>query len=171
MIKKATGKKLQAKKTRLFKKYKRFYKKKLKSQLVTAPKKQLLCALRNPTLSQIFTSTKKQLTKNSLLSSFTSISFFNKRTKHLVGIKKLRLLKVTKHKRKIKSRKLLIQRKKKSLPILKSKTIKTLGCRQRRIISSLNALSLLTPNVALKQTKKKLIAKYNRTCNIKTQKE
>lgn len=134
--------------------------------------------VRKRTLAQFFSLNTNQFTKSLLNVTLANQFFITRKQKYSFRLKKLKILKITKSKFTKKIAKTKINKKpKKFKPInkLKKKTIGIFSQKRKNskltLISNLNLISILANRFTMKQSKKRLIAKYERTCNIKTQKE
>jgi len=174
-IKQSLRRKVQTKKKKLFRNYKRFCTKKISPYNHLLSTAQLVTALKYKNLAKIFEINHKFWSRSQLFSNFSSILFFNKKAGHALKMKKNRILNIHKGHSRTKSWKIKLTRLKKINRQAQTKRFKV-GVQQENYkkipsLSSLNLLHLLTGTPLTKQSKKKLIAKYARTCELKTQKE
>lgn len=185
-------KKIQFRQKNLLRKYTRFLIKKVNPVLSGVSESIILNVVRNQSLTKFFSLRKRSFAKPFIVTLLASNVFFNRKKNIALRFKKLKILKV----QKVKFGKRTIKNVRKKSKVTKLKSANNTGKSLRKVkqkkikafrkfkrqprklspsikmnISSANLLALLTGQFGLKQTKKHLIAKYERTCNIKTQKE
>lgn len=178
LVKKVIRQRLQTRQECSGRKYYKFFKKKVEPKVASISNSKLLTYVRKRTLAQFFSLNTNQFTKSLLNVTLANQFFITRKQKYSFRLKKLKILKITKSKFTKKIAKTKINKKpKKFKPInkLKKKTIGIFSQKRKNskltLISNLNLISILANRFTMKQSKKRLIAKYERTCNIKTQKE